>query len=141
MPPHAAQGMGEPLDNVHAVIAAIRTLTETYVTLALPTIAEITQLPDAASAEKHVRDMIVAGQIHATIDSPKGTVHFIERTEQYDSKAAVLAMEAAMQQVVGLATKLHTLLGSLAVDQNFLARVSATEGQPQWAEEEAMLSK
>ena len=119
---------------------SIRTLTETYLTLSLEAIAEMTALPTAAAAEKQVRDMIASGQIHATIDGTKGMVHFNERAEQYDSKATLLQMEGAMDHVIGLATKLHELLGSLAVDQNYLSRVAAQEGQPQW-EEEAMLSK
>jgi len=112
---------------------SIRTLTETYLTLSLPHIAEMIYLPDAAAAEKQLRDMIVSGQIHATIDAQKGMVHFVERPEQYDSKSAVLAMEGALEQVIGLASKLHGLLGSLSVDNNYLSRVSAQEGQPvQW---------
>ena len=71
---------------------------------------------------------------------PPAQVVFIERYEQYDSKGTLLAMEDAMQHVIGMATKLHGLLSPLSVDQNYLARVSTQEGQPQW-EEEAMLSK
>lgn len=80
---------------------SIRTLTETYLTLSLPHIAEMASaanalqlaplfasdssaarrwiaqvyLPNAATAEKQLRDMIVVRQIHATIDAQKGMVH------------------------------------------------------------------
>ena len=67
-------------------------------------------------------------------------VHFIERTEQYDSKGSLLGMESALEQVIGVASKLQELLSSLAVDHNYLSRMAAQEGQPQW-EEDAMLSK
>ena len=118
----------------------IRTLTQTYLTLSLPHIAEMVFLDDAAAAEKQVRDMIVAGQIHATIDRTRSTVHFIERTEQYDSRETLLAMESSLEQAIGLASKLQALHASLSTDHNYLARLNAHEGQPQW-EEEAMLSK
>ena len=167
----------------------MRTLTETYITLSLPQMAEMVYLADAAAAEKQVRDMIVAGQINATIDGQKGTVrpttassrarthtrhmcvrhlrvrpapqhtrtsrsgpslmmawltrwqvHFIDRYEQFDSKASLLGLESAMEQAVGMATKLHGVLASLSVDHNYLARAVTAEAQPQW-EEEAMLSK
>ena len=69
-------------------------------------------------------------------------MHFIEQSEAYDSTAAVLTMESSLQQAIGLATKLHALHTSLSVDQNYLSRVSAQEGQGShgW-EEDAMLSK
>jgi len=124
---------------------SIRTLTETYLTLSLAHIAEMVCLADVAAAEKQVRDMIAMGQIHATIDGQKGMVHFIERSEQHDSKGALLDMEGALEQVIGLATKLHGLLGSLSVDQNYLARVSAQESRTDvvWGGEpdESVLSK
>ena len=118
----------------------ITMLTQTYLTLSLPHIAEMVFLDDAAAAEKQVRDMIVAGQIHATIDRQKSTVHFVERSEQYDSPETLLAMEASLVQAIGLAGKLQALHSSLSTDHNYLARLNAHEGQPQW-EEETMLSK
>ena len=41
-------------------------------------------------------------------------------------------------QAIGLASKLHELHSSLSVDQNYLARISTQERQPQW--EEGMLN-
>jgi hypothetical protein len=55
-------------------------------------------------------------------------VHFIERSEQHDSKGALLDMEGALEQVIGLATKLHGLLGSLSVDQNYLVSAPPSNG-------------
>jgi len=99
-------------------------------------------LRDAAAAEKQARDMIVAGDIHATIDEQKGMVHFLERPEQYDSKGTLLAMEAGLQQAITLASKLHELHGSLSVDHNYQARATQERHQAQggWDEESMMLS-
>jgi len=119
----------------------IRTLTETYVTLSLPHIADMVYLSDAAAAEDQVRAMIVAGRIRATIDAQRSTVQFIDHSQQYDSKDALLAMERTLQQVIGLASKMHGLVASLSVDHNFVARVTTQEGQPQQWEDEAMPSK
>ena len=125
---------------LHALMRrSVRTLTETYLTLSLPHIAELLSLPDVATAEKRARDMIVAGDIHASIDEQRGMVHFLERPEQYDSPSTMLAMEAGLQEAIALATKLHDLHSSLAVDHHYLGRLSTQERQPQWDPDEAML--
>ena len=48
----------------------------------------------------------------------------MERAEKYDTQATLLALERAMNQAVELAGKLYEVHDSLAVDQNYLARVA-----------------
>jgi len=129
---------------------SIRSLTETYLTLSLSAIAEMVGLPDAAAAEKQMRTMIVADEICATIDQQHGMVHFMERAEKYDTQATLLALERAMNQAVELASKLYEVHDSLAVDQNYLARVAqfsrgggggSAGGVAAGWEDDAMLSK
>jgi len=119
----------------------IRRLTETYLTLSLSQISELIGLEDAAAAERRVREMIISSEIYATIDQQKGVVHFLERPEHYDSHEAVKLMEGALGGAISLATKLQDLHSTIATDRNYLARVSAQDRQPQWNEEESLLSK
>jgi COP9 signalosome complex subunit 3 len=120
---------------------SIRTLTETYLTLSLSQIATNAGLADAAEAERRVREMVVSGDICATIDAQKGMVHFLERGEHYHTHETMQTMERALQGAIGLAGKLHELHSSLAIDQHYLARISTQERlQPQW-DDEAMLAK
>ena len=121
---------------------SVHALTETYLTLSLPDIAQKIKLPVAAAAESTTRDMIVSGEIHASIDEDKGMVLFRERSEQYDSKDSLVAMEAALGKAISLASRLHELHGSLSVDQNYLMRMSTHErSQPQFDEDAMLLSK
>jgi len=119
---------------------AIRTLTDTYLTLSLSDIAQHAGLPDAAAAERQIRAMIVSDEIAAAIDQPRGMVHFLERAETYDSPETLAMMERALQSAIALNSKLHELHNSLCTDSLYLARVSAQDRQPQW-DEEAVLSK
>lgn len=119
----------------------IRRLTETYLTLSLVQIAELVGLDSATAAERQVREMIISGDIHATIDQQKGVVHFLEKAENYDSHEAVKLMETALGGAISLAAKLQDLHSSLAVDQNYLARIATQDRQPQWGDEESLLSK
>jgi len=119
---------------------SIRQLTETYLTLSLGQIAEIAGLEGADAAARQIRDMIAAGDIHASIDEPKGMVRFLETAERFDSHATVAQMEAALQGAIGLAGRLTELHASLATDQHYLARIASQERAPNW-DDEALLSK
>merc|ERR1719217_1922480 len=120
---------------------SVRMLTETYLTLSLAHIAEHAGLPDEVATERSVREMVAASSISATIDAHQGIVHFLERPERHDSKAALVSMEGALQEAIALAGKLHDAHTALAVDPHYLARnATAQERAPQW-EDEALMSK
>lgn len=61
---------------------AIRTLTDTYLTLSLSDIAQYVGLPDVGAAERQIRAMIVSDEIGAAIDQPRGMVHFLEKVRR-----------------------------------------------------------
>jgi hypothetical protein len=107
-------------------------------TLSLTQIGEIAGLGSAAEAERLLREMIVSGSIHATIDQQKGMVRFLESPERYDSHATAVQMETALQGAIALASRLHELHASLATDSHYLARVTSHERQPQWDDESGL---
>src|SRR5690348_5044987 len=74
----------------HALTALVRRniqrLTDTYTTIVLTEIAQAARTgTDAKDAERHVLDMIVEGQMFATISQRDGMVAFIENPEEYDT--------------------------------------------------------
>jgi len=119
---------------------SIRRLTETYLTLSLGKIASIAGLEGEVQASQHLREMILTGDIHASIDEPKGMVHFLEPPERYDSHANAVSMEGVLRGTITLAAKLSDLHASLATDQHYLARVASQDRQPQF-DDEAVHSK
>lgn len=120
---------------------AVRLLTETYLTLSLGQIAELVGLESAEAAEKVVREMIVGGAICASIDEPKALVFFHESPEHYDSHATVVAIEGAMDRVVGVAGKLQDLYAQVATDTNYLTRSATSQERGQPFGDETMLAK
>ena len=84
--------------------------------------------------------MILADEIHASIDEAKGMVHFLERPERYVSHASAVLMESALQGAIRLAGKLTELHASLASDHLYLARVTNQERAPM-LDDEGLLSK
>lgn len=119
---------------------SIKQLTETYLTLSLAQIASIAGLESEAAAARQIREMILADEIHASIDEAKGMVHFLERPERYVSHASAVLMESALQGAIRLAGKLTELHASLASDHLYLARVTNQERAPM-LDDEGLLSK
>jgi len=101
-------------------------LTRTYLTLSLENIAEQAQL-DLAEAEKYVYDMMSSGEICASIDEQQGMVRFNEWEERFDSQSTVNGMEQSIGRAIALAQKLQEMNLQLAVDHNYLSRVSSQD--------------
>lgn len=123
---------------------SIRTLTETYLTLALPRIAAHAGLPDAAAAEARLLGLIDRGEICATIDQPAGVVQFLDRPGAYDSHEAVLAMQTSLGSIVALNERLATMHSQLQVDPNYLSRVAQADrraGAEGWQDDEMGVAK
>ena len=117
---------------------AVRQLTETYLTLSLSQIAEIVGFESEALASRQLRQMIVSGEIYASIDEPRGMVHFLERSEKFDSHTTAVQLETALQSAISLAGRMEELHASLLTDQHYLARVTSKERQPQWDDDTAL---
>ena len=120
---------------------SIRLLTETYMTLSLAQIANIAGLDSEASAGHEIQQMILANEIHATIDESKNMITFHDKLERYESQATVATMEGTLRGALTLASCLSDLHSTLSTDRHYLARVTSPTGRlPQW-EDEGLLSK
>jgi len=57
---------------------SLKRLTKTFLTLSLADVAIRVGLPDALTAEKYIRNMIMDGAISAKIDQRNGNVFFLD---------------------------------------------------------------
>lgn len=74
-------------------------------------------------AERHILNMVEAGEICAQITSPAGTVHFREDADMYSSAAMTSRLEADLQSTAELTERVRKLEGRLMVNPAFIQKV------------------
>jgi len=107
--------------------------TQTYLTYSLQDMATNTKLRSPSDAEKHVLRMIEKGEIFATVNQKDGMISFQEDPEQYDTKKMTIQLDAQVQKVIGLASKVRAIDESIASSASYIQRTSVHE-RGRWSE-------
>eukprot|EP00752_Nemacystus_decipiens_P009384 g8387.t1 len=108
----------------------IMQLTHTYITLPLSDISDKVGLAHPDDAERHILNMVEAGEICAQITSPAGTVHFREDADMYSSVAMTSRLEADLQSTAELTERVRTLEARLMVNPVFIQKVVGDHSLP-----------
>lgn len=74
-------------------------------------------------AERHILNMVEAGEICAQITSPAGTVHFREDAHMYSSAAMTSRLETDLQSTAELTERVRRLEAKLMVNPAFIQKV------------------
>ncbi|KAK7498299.1 hypothetical protein BaRGS_00010559 [Batillaria attramentaria] len=107
----------------------IQRLTKTFLTLSLTDMANRVQLSGPREAEKYVLHMIEDGEIFATINQKDGMVRFHDNPEKYNSSSMLLELDKEMQKCMKMDEKLREMDREIAVNPQYVQKVSGAHDE------------
>ena len=106
----------------------IQKLTKTFITLSLSDMATRVQLRSAKEAEIYVLNMIMDGEIFATINQKDGMVSFHDNPEKFDSPSMAQALADEMLACVQLDAKIGEMDKEITLHPHYIQKCMSSCG-------------